>query len=414
MLGACAIGTTTITGLLEGEDVHRTAEALRGLGTKIDRDEDGTWHIRGVGVGGLAEPHGVLEMGNSGTAARLLMGLLATHDFTSFLTGDASLCLRPMGRVITPLSQMGAAFTVRGDGRLPLSIKGASLPVPLYYVSPVASAQVKSAVLLAGLNAPGATSVIESAPTRDHTERMLRHFGAQVEISDEKEGRVATVTGWPELSAQNVTVPADPSSAAFPLVAALITENSEITVQTVGLNPLRAGLFDTLLEMGADLSLINEREDGGEPVADLVARYSDLQSVDVPPERAPAMIDEYPILAAAAAMANGTTRFNGVGELRVKESDRLAAVSNGLRQCGVAVREGEDWLEIDGSRGEPVAGTQSGVSVATHMDHRIAMAFLTLGLRSRNGVAVDDVAMIDTSFPGFAKMLTGLGAHLSD
>ncbi|MEQ8699078.1 MAG: 3-phosphoshikimate 1-carboxyvinyltransferase [Bauldia litoralis] len=415
MFGALAVGETRIDGLLEGADVLATAAALRQLGAEIEREPGDTaaWRVWGRGVGGLRTPDDVLDMGNSGTAARLLLGLLATQDIRAFVTGDASLRRRPMGRVIDPLTRMGAQFEAREGGRLPLMMTGCAEPIPVVYRPPVASAQVKSAILLAGLNAPGETAVIEAAPTRDHTERMMRHFGATVRIEETVEGRVAAVRGWPELTARPVSVPADPSSAAFPIVAALIAEGSEVTATGVGLNPLRAGLFETLREMGADLAYENEREEAGEPVADLRARASALAGVRVPAARAPAMIDEYPILAAAAALAKGTTRYEGVGELRVKESDRLAAVADGLAACGVTVRQGEDWLEIDGTGGAPVRGTEPGAAVATQMDHRIAMSFLVLGLASADGVSVDDGTFIETSFPGFAEMMGGLGATIA-
>jgi len=414
MFGALAVGETQIEGLLEGADVMATAAALRQLGAELERvpGEAGAWRVWGRGVGGLRTPDDVLDMGNSGTAARLLLGLLATQDVRAFVTGDASLRRRPMGRVIEPLTRMGAQFEAREGGRLPLMVTGCAEPIPIVYRPPVASAQVKSAILLAGLNAPGETAVIEPAPTRDHTERMMRHFGAEVRIENTGEGRVAAVRGWPELTARPVSVPADPSSAAFPLVAALIAPGSEVTATGVGLNPLRAGLYETLREMGADLSYENEREEAGEPVADLRARASALTGVRVPAGRAPSMIDEYPILAAAAALAAGTTRFEGVGELRVKESDRLAAIAEGLEACGVTVRQGEDWLEIDGTAGAAPRGTELGVAVATEMDHRIAMSFLVLGQASTNGVTVDDGTFIETSFPGFAEMMGGLGAAI--
>jgi 3-phosphoshikimate 1-carboxyvinyltransferase len=416
MFGALAVGETRIDGLLDGADVRATAAALRQLGAELEAPPaiGGPWRVWGRGVGGLRAPDDVLDMGNSGTAARLLLGLLATQDLAAHMTGDASLRRRPMGRVIDPLSRMGAQFAARAGGRLPLMVTGCAEPVPIVYRSPVASAQVKSAVLLAGLNAPGETAVVEPAPTRDHTERMLRHFGAEVRVEDTADGRLAAVRGWPELTARPVAVPADPSSAGFPLVAALITAGSDVTLTGVGLNPLRAGLYETLREMGADLALENRREAAGEPVADLRVRSSALTGVAVPAARAPAMIDEYPILAVAAALAEGTMRFDGVGELRVKESDRLAAVAAGLAACGVTTRQGEDWLEIDGSGGAPVRGTEPGAAVATHMDHRIAMSFLVLGLASKNGVTVDDGAFIDTSFPGFAATLRGLGAAIAD
>lgn len=410
MLGALAIGETRVTGLLEGEDVRATAAALAALGVPIVRDAPGEWRISGVGVGGLAEPSQVLDMGNSGTAARLLLGLLATHDLTAFMTGDASLVKRPMGRVTEPLRRMGADFVTRG-GRLPLVVRGASQPIPITYETPVASAQVKSAVLLAGLAAPGRTSVIERAPTRDHTERMLRHFGAEVSVELLEGGATGiTVAGQPELTAAPVDVPGDPSSAAFPAVAALLVPGSEVRLTRVGMNPLRAGLYETLAEMGADITIEPQAEAGGEPVSDLVVRASALKGITVPPERAPSMIDEYPILAMAAACAKGTTRLLGLAELRVKESDRLAMIAAGLAACGVAHEMGEDTLTIHGT-GRPPKG---GAVVATAFDHRIAMSFLVLGLVSEAAIGVDDGTAIATSFPGFNALMNGLGAAIED
>ncbi len=411
MLGAISTGKTEIHGLLEGEDVIATGRALTMLGADISRS-GAVWRVRGAGVGGLAAPEQVLDMGNSGTAARLLMGVLASHNFSSVITGDASLNRRPMGRVMTPLRQMGADFDARDGDRLPLTVRGAPLPVPIDYRLPVASAQVKSAILLAGLNTAGQTTVTEPSPTRDHTERMLRHFGADVAVADDADGRHVTVTGYPELTGQQVQVPSDPSSAAFPLVAALLVPGSEVTVTGVGLNPLRAGLYDALREMGADLSIENQRDVAGEPIADITAKAGNLQGVTAQAVRAPAMIDEYPILAVAAACALGETRFEGVGELRVKESDRLAAVEAGLRLCGVETDSGEDWLTIQGCAGPP-PGPAPGAAVATHMDHRIAMSFLILGMAARQPVTIDDSAMIDTSFPGFAAQMAEIGAGLT-
>jgi 3-phosphoshikimate 1-carboxyvinyltransferase len=410
MLGALAIGETRITGLLEGEDVHATAGALRALGVELVRDAPGEWRVWGVGVGGLGEPSQVLDMGNSGTAARLLLGLLATHDMTAFMTGDASLVKRPMGRVTQPLKLMGADFTTRG-GRLPLAVRGAERPIPIVYETPVASAQVKSAVLLAGLAAPGRTSVIERAATRDHTERMLRHFGARVEVEPaEGGGKMITVDGQPELAAAPVAVPGDPSSAAFPAVAALIVPGSEVRLERIGMNPLRAGLFETLAEMGADLRMDARPDAGGEPVVDLTVRAGPLDGVTVPPERAPSMIDEYPVLAMAAACAKGTTRLLGLAELRVKESDRLAMIAAGLAACGVAHEMGEDSLTIHGT-GTPPKG---GATVRTAFDHRIAMSFLVLGLASDEAISVDDSTAIATSFPGFTDLMLGLGGRIED
>ena len=410
MLGALAIGETAITGLLAGEDVLHTAQCMRALGAEISEGADGIWRVRGRGVGGLVEPDRVLDMGNSGTGARLLMGLVATHPMTSVFTGDASLCRRPMARVTGPLSQMGARFVGRSGGRLPLAVVGAAEPMPIEYRLPVASAQVKSAIILAGLNTPGETVVIEPEPTRDHSERLLRHFGADVRVEDMTDGaRRVTLVGQPELAAADILVPGDPSSAAFPVAAALIVPGSEVTILNVGTNPLRTGLYQTLAEMGADISFVGERVAGGEPVADLIVRAGALKGIEVPAERAPSMIDEYPILAVIAAFAEGTTTMRGLAELRVKESDRLAAMARGLAACGVAVEELEDGLVVHG-RGRPPRG---GGTVATEMDHRIAMSFLVMGLAAEQAVTVDDVAMIDTSFPGFARLMAGLGASFA-
>ncbi|SHI96212.1 3-phosphoshikimate 1-carboxyvinyltransferase [Roseomonas rosea] len=407
MFGALAVGTTEITGLLEGEDVLRTSAAMRALGAEVERLAEGHWRVAGRGVGGLVEPADVLDMGNSGTAARLICGLLAGHPLFAVLTGDASLRKRPMRRVTDPLSASGARFSGRAGGRLPLAVEGAADPMPLDYRVPVPSAQVKSAVLLAGLCARGTTRVEEREATRDHTENMLRHFGATVRVAAEGHGRIIELDGQPELRAAPVVVPADPSSAAFPLVAALLVPGSEVTVQGVGLNPLRTGLFTTLREMGAHLSVSNERVEGGEPVGDLTARFSELRAVDVPPERAPSMIDEYPVLAVAAAFARGTSRFRGLAELRVKESDRLAATLALLAANGVpATVEGDDL--IIARDGRPAAG---GGLVETHMDHRIAMSALVMGLASTAPVTVDDTGFIDTSFPGFTAMMNGIAGQ---
>jgi len=407
MLGALAVGRTEISGLLEGEDVLATAAALNTLGAHAARAGDGRWTVDGVGIGGLAEPDDLLDLGNSGTGARLLLGILATHPITAFVTGDASLRRRPMGRVVEPLSRFGARFVTREGARLPLVVSGAADPVPISYHLPVPSAQVKSSVLLAGLNTPGATTVIEPQATRDHTERMLRHFGAVVDSEPaEGGGKRVTVEGYPELAAAPIVVPGDPSSAAFPLIAALIVPGSEVTIQGVGVNPLRAGLFECLREMGADIVLLNEREEGGEPVADLRARAGTLTGVDIPAERAPRMIDEYPILAVAAACARGRTVMRGLAELRVKESDRLSAIAAGLSGCGVDVAVDGDTLTIDGSGGPPAGGAL----IETQLDHRIAMAFLVLGLAARLPVRIDDAAPIATSFPSFVELMNGLGA----
>lgn len=410
IFGALAAGETVIEGLLEGEDVLRTAAALRALGVGVERDEGGVWCVRGRGIGGLVEPAAILDMGNSGTAARLLMGVLATHPLTAFLTGDDSLCRRPMARVRTPLEQFGARILTRAGDRMPLAVIGTADPLPVQYRLPMASAQVKSAVLLAGLNTPGRTTAIELQPTRDHTERMLRHFGAEVDVVEQAAGaQTVTVTGQPELTGRSVTVPADISSAAFPLVAALIVPGSEITLTGVGINPRRTGLIDTLRDMGARIECRNEREIAGEPVADIHVRASRLAGVGVPPSRAPSMIDEYPVLAVAAAAAEGTTEMHGIAELRVKESDRLAAITRGLAACGVSVEAGEDSLVVHGTGGVMPGGGM----IATHLDHRIAMAFLVFGMAAERVVTVDDARPIETSFPGFAGLMNELGAAIA-
>jgi len=409
LLGALAVGETAVHGLLEGEDVLNTVKAIRKLGAQAKRNEAGVWHIHGVGIGGLREPGSVIDFGNSGTGARLLLGVLAGHPITAFITGDASLCSRPMSRVTDPLSGFGARFVTREGGRLPIAVTGATDPIPITYRLQVASAQVKSAVLLAGLNAPGYTTVIEPEPTRDHTELMLRHFGAELEISEGDDGAShIRLTGHPELSGRQVVVPGDPSSAAFPAVAAAILPGSDVTLTGVGMNPRRSGLFETLIEMGADIDRRNECIEAGEPVADLRIRGGRLRGVEVPPERAPRMIDEYPILAVAAAIAKGDTVMRGVKELRVKESDRLAAMAQGLSACGVSVEEGDDYLIVHG-KGSQAPG---GGAVATDLDHRIAMSFLVLGAASEKPVRVDDAGPIDTSFPGFVDLMNRLGASI--
>ncbi len=411
ILGAMAVGETRITGLLEGEDVLDTARAMRAFGAEVTRDDDGTWHVHGVGVGGFAEPDQVIDCGNSGTGVRLIMGAMATCPITATFTGDASLTKRPMARVTDPLALFGTRAVGRAGGRLPMTIQGATDPVPVRYTVPVPSAQVKSAVLLAGLNAPGQTVVIEKEATRDHTERMLAGFGAEVTTEQSDEGRVITLTGQPELKPQVIAVPRDPSSAAFPVCAALIVPGSDVLVPGIGLNPTRAGLFTTLREMGADLTYENEREEGGEPVADLRARYSpEMTGIHVPPERAASMIDEYPVLSVVAACASGKTLMTGVRELRVKESDRIEAMATGLRACGVSVEEGEDWWEVTGLGAGNVPG---GATCASHLDHRIAMSFLVLGMAAQQPVAVDDGGPIATSFPVFEPLMSGLGAEIS-
>ncbi|MEM6579048.1 MAG: 3-phosphoshikimate 1-carboxyvinyltransferase [Pseudomonadota bacterium] len=412
ILGALSVGETRVHGLLEGQDVLDTAAAMRAFGAEVTRDNEGTWHIHGVGVGGFAEPEQVIDCGNSGTGVRLIMGAMATCPIIATFTGDASLNGRPMARVTDPLALFGTCSVGRQGGRLPMTIVGARNPVPLRYEVPVPSAQVKSALLLAGLNAPGQTVITEREATRDHTERMLLGFGADVSVEQTREGRIITLTGQPELTPQTITVPRDPSSAAFPVCAAIITEGSDVLVPGIGLNPTRAGLFTTLREMGADLSYENEREEGGEPVADLRARFSpDLTAIDVPPDRAASMIDEYPILSVVAAHATGITRMSGVAELRVKESDRIDAMARGLRACGVTVEDGSDWWTVEG-RGP--GGVPGGATCESRLDHRIAMALLILGLASNKPVTVDDAGPITTSFPIFGDLMTGLGAKLDE
>ena len=410
ILGALCVGETVITGLLEGEDVLATAQAMRDFGAEVTRDADGAWHVHGVGVGGFAEPAKVVDCGNAGTGVRLIMGAMATSPITATFTGDASLNSRPMARVTDPLALFGARAVGRNGGRLPMTIVGARDPVPVRFVVPVPSAQVKSAVLLAGLNAPGETVVIEREATRDHTERMLAGFGAEIAIEQTEEGRVITLTGQPELRPQAIAVPRDPSSAAFPVCAALIVPGSDVLVPGIGLNPTRAGLFETLCEMGADLTFENRREEGGEPVADLRARFSpDMKGIEVPPARAASMIDEYPILAVVAANASGETVMRGVKELRVKESDRIEAMAKGLRANGVEVEDGPDWWIVKGRGAGKVAG---GATVETFLDHRIAMSFLCLGMAAQAPVALDDGAPVATSFPIFEPLMAGLGADV--
>ncbi|MGQ3675111.1 3-phosphoshikimate 1-carboxyvinyltransferase [Xanthobacter sp. TB0139] len=409
LFGLLADGETRITGLLEGEDVLNTARACAALGAKVERLGEGEWRVEGVGTTGLSTPSTPLDFGNSGTGVRLMMGVVAGQPVEVSLDGDASLRRRPMKRVLDPLVAMGVEVAEAAEGqRLPLRLHGSAALKATSYETPVPSAQVKSAVLLAGLGAPGETIVVEREATRDHTERMLTHFGAQIRTEPHgPHGRRITLQGHPHLKGAPVDVPADPSSAAFPLVAALLVPGSDVLLTDVMMNPLRTGLFTTLLEMGADITIENERLEGGESVADLRVRHSRLKGVEVPAERAPAMIDEYPILAVAAACAEGETVMRGLAELRVKESDRLAAVADGLAACGVPHRvEGDDLFVTGG----PVVG---GGPVTTHMDHRIAMSFLVLGLASQKGVSVDDVAFIATSFPSFLPMMRDLGAVIS-
>ena len=410
MFSALAAGRSRVRGLLEADDVMATAAALRALGARVERLGAGEWQIDGAGIGGLTTPDDVLDFGNSGTGARLVAGIVAGHPIRAVFTGDESLRQRPMKRIVEPLSRMGAEFDAAPGGRLPLVVRGAAPPCPIRYRLPVASAQVKSAILLAGLGAPGVTTVVEPAPTRDHSERMLRAFGAEVRVEADGEDRIVSVVGEPELEPCDLTVANDPSSAAFPLVAALIVPGSEVTVAGVGLNPLRTGLYETLSEMGADVEIVPRGERSGEPVGDVTARHSPLAGVVVPAARAPRMIDEYPVLAAAAACADGPTRFEGIGELRHKESDRLTAIAAGLAACGIAAAAAEDSLTVDGGGGARPPG---GARIASRHDHRIAMAFLVLGLASERPVGIDDDRTIDTSFPGFAASMRRIGADIA-
>lgn len=407
MLGALAVGETRISGLLEGEDVLATAAAMQAMGASVERLGDGEWSVHGVGVGSLLQPKAALDMGNSGTSTRLLMGLVASHPITASFIGDASLSGRPMARVIEPLSRMGTDFTASPGGTLPLMLRGASPAVPISYRLPVASAQVKSAILLAGLNTPGITTVIEPVPTRDHSERMLASFGADLTIEEDDDGaRVISLTGEAELKPQAITVPGDPSSAAFFIVAALIVPGSELTIENVGLNPTRAGLIAVLQQMGGQIEEVNPRNVGGEPVADLLVRHSPLTGIEVDPALAPAMIDEFPALFVAAALAQGRTVTSGIEEMRFKESDRLATMAGALTMAGARVTEQADGLTIEGTAGEPLPGGFG--TVATHLDHRIAMSMAVAGLASREGVELDDTRPIATSFPAFEAMLDGL------
>jgi 3-phosphoshikimate 1-carboxyvinyltransferase len=408
IFGLLSRGLTPIEGLLEGDDVLRTGEACKALGARIERQGEGRWTVAGPGLGSLVAPCRDLDFGNAGTGSRLMMGVVGGHGVVATFDGDASLRKRPMRRILDPLQLMGAQVLAEAEGgRCPITLLGASDPAPIVYRTPVASAQIKSAVLLAGLNARGQTTVIESEASRDHTEKMLAHFGADVRVVDEGEGRRVTLVGRPELTPRAVVVPADPSSAAFPIVAALIAPGSDVIVEGVMMNPLRTGLFRTLIEMGGQIDVLDRRREGGEEVADLRVRASDLKGVDVPKSRAPSMIDEYPILAVAAAFARGATRMNGLHELRVKESDRLAAVAAGLSAAGVEHEVVGDDLVVYGGR------PPGGGLVATHLDHRIAMSFLVMGLASRRPMAVDDSTMIATSFPNFRALMEGLGARFA-
>ena len=406
MLSALAVGESRVEGLLEGEDVLATAAAMRAMGATIERGDDAIWRIHGVGVGGLLQPRQALEMGNSGTSTRLLMGLVASHPITATFTGDASLSSRPMARVTVPLAQMGASFEASPGTRLPLMVRGACPAVPIDYELPVASAQVKSAVLLAALNTPGITRVIEPVPTRDHSERMLAGFGAQLTVEQGPRGRVISLTGEAELKPQSIVVPGDPSSAAFWMVAASIVPGSDVVIENVGLNPTRAGLLTALRMMGADITEIDPRVVGGEPVADLRVRHAALAGIVVPHDLAPSMIDEYPVLFVAAAFAEGATVARGAEELRVKESDRIAAMRAALSANGIRTEEHEDGLTVHGSGGEKIAG---GGTVESKLDHRIAMSMTVAGLHARQAVTIDDVAPVATSYPAFYQQL----AHLS-
>ncbi len=407
IFGALATGTTRITGLLEAEDVINTAKAVTALGAPASKS-GAVWTVIGRGVGGLRTPDSALDFGNSGTGTRLMMGVVAGHDMTVTMTGDASLSRRPMRRVLGPLKQMG--IEIEGDREtLPLTLRGTPDLVPITYELPVPSAQVKSAILIAGLHAAGETTVIEAEPTRDHTERMLRAFGAEVRAQPHGSKTAITIVGQPELTGRDVAVPGDPSSAAFLACAALLVPGSDITIEGVLVNETRTGLYLTLQEMGADIAFLNQRDEGGEPIADIRIRASKLHGVRVPPERAPSMIDEYPVLACVAAFATGETRMEGLGELKVKESDRLAATASGLAANGVSAHVEGDTLTVIGTGG----AVQGGGTVATHLDHRIAMAFLTMSLASVRPVTVDDTTMIATSFPEFRGLMEGLGATYS-
>ncbi len=407
IMGTLAIGQSRICGLLEGEDVLNTAHAMTAMGADISRAENGDWLVYGVGIGGLCPAEKSLEMGNSGTGARLIMGLVATYPFNTHFTGDASLSSRPMQRVTDPLEKFGAAFDGSEGMTLPLTVRGIMDPLPIDYEVPVASAQVKSAILLAALNTPGKTTVIEKTPTRDHTERMFKHFGIEIDIQKDSNGTAITVTGQPELAAKEMFVPTDPSSAAFPAVAALITPGSDIIIENVGMNPSRTGIFTTLQEMGADINFMNKRQECGESVADIHVKYSRLTGITVPKSRAPSMIDEYPILCVAASFAEGDTVMRGIDELRVKESDRISAMVAGLKANGCLVTEFDDGMTVTGK-----AEITGGAAVNTHLDHRIAMSFLVLGMATDKPVELDDAAVIETSFPGFRALMNGLGADI--
>lgn len=410
MLSALAVGESRIEGLLEGEDVLATAAAMRAMGAEVIRGEDAVWHVNGVGVGGLLQPGTALEMGNSGTSTRLLMGLVASHPITATFTGDASLSSRPMQRVVAPLAQMGAEITASPGGRLPLMVRGLCPAVPIEYLLPVPSAQVKSAVLLAGLNTPGITRIIEPVATRDHSERMLAGFGAELTVEEDARGRIISLAGEATLRPQSIVVPGDPSSAAFWVVAASIVPGSDVVIENVGLNPTRAGLLTALRMMGADIVEEDARSVGGEPVADLRVRHAPLRAIEVPHELAPSMIDEYPALFVAAAFAQGKTVARGADELRVKESDRITVMRAALAANGVETEEHEDGLTIHGTGGDPIPG---GGTVASQLDHRIAMSMVVAGLHARAPVAIDDAAPVWTSFPTFFDLLDQLGGRVT-
>ena len=409
ILGALSIGKTKIHGLLEGQDVIDTAKAMSSFGAVVEKHKSGEWTVKGFGVGGFAEPQQVIDCGNSGTGVRLIMGAMSTTDITATFTGDASLNERPMARITEPLNLFGAKTFSRRDGKLPITVVGSEAPIPITYRTPVASAQIKSAILLAGLNSPGTTTVIEKEKTRDHTERMLQGFGADITSEKTSNGNIIKLDGYPELKAQEIRVPRDPSSAAFPVCAALITEGSDILVPNIGLNPTRSGLFETLKEMNANITFENENIQGGEPMADIRAKFSpDMIGIDVPPERAASMIDEYPILSVVAAFAKGKTMMRDVRELRVKESDRIDAMVKGLKSNGLKTEEGEDWWSVEGREIDGVYG--SGFC-ETFLDHRIAMSFLVLGMASKRAVTIDDSSPITTSFPSFESLMVQIGAN---
>ena len=409
ILGALSIGKTKIHGLLEGQDVIDTAKAMSSFGALVEKHKNGEWTVDGFGVGGFAEPQKVIDCGNSGTGVRLIMGAMSTSDITATFTGDASLNERPMARITEPLNLFGAKTFSRRNGKLPITVVGSEAPIPITYHTPVASAQIKSAILLAGLNSPGTTTVIEKEKTRDHTERMLKGFGANILSEQTSKGNIINLEGYSELKAQEISVPRDPSSAAFPVCAALITEGSDILVPNIGLNPTRSGLFETLKEMNANITYENENFQGGEPMADIRAKFSpNMAGIDVPRERAASMIDEYPILSVVAAFAKGKTMMRDVGELRVKESDRIDAMAKGLKSNGLKIEEGEDWWSVEGRE---IDGVDGGGFCETFLDHRIAMSFLVLGMASKRAITIDDSSPITTSFPSFESLMFQIGAN---